>query len=46
MLYSFKDREGLQKLEESVSLQNQIKLVRLQDKLGEQNVHENMKKKI
>ena len=44
MLYSIKDREDSQNLGESVSLQNQVKLVRLQDKLGEQNVHENMKK--
>ena len=30
--------------EELVSLQNQVKLVRLQDKLGKQNFHEDMKK--
>ena len=32
------------KLEELVSLQNQVKAVRLQDKLGKQNFHEDMKK--
>ena len=44
MLYSIKDREDLEKLEELVSLQNQVKVVILQDKLGEQNFHEDMKK--
>ena len=44
MLYSFKDREDLEKLEELVSLENQVKVVRLQDKLGKQNFHEDMKK--
>ena len=44
MLYSIKDREVLEKLNELVSLQNQVKVVRLQDKLGEQNFHEDMKK--
>ena len=39
MLYSIKDREDLEKLEELVSLRNQVKLVRLQDKLGKQNFH-------
>ena len=34
----------MENLEEVVSLQNQVKVVRLQDKLGKQNVHENMKK--
>ena len=43
MLYSIKDREDLEKLEELVSLQNQVKVVKLQDKLGEQNFHEDMK---
>ena len=31
------------KVEERVPLQNQVKVVRLQDKLDEQNFHENMK---
>ena len=44
MLYSIKDREDLENLEELVSLQNQVKVVKLQDKLGEQNFHEDMKK--
>ena len=44
MLYSNKDREDLEKLSELVSLLNQVKAVRLQDKLGKQNFHEDMKK--
>ena len=35
--------EDLQKLNELVSLENQVKVVRLQDRLGKQNVHEDMK---
>ena len=44
MLYSIKDREGLENLNELASLQDQEKAVRLQDKLGKQNFHEDMKK--
>ena len=44
MLYSIKDREDLENLEELVSLENQVKVVRLQDKLGKQNFQEDMKK--
>ena len=44
MLYSIKNVEDLEKLEELVSLQSQVKAVRLQDKLGKQNFHEDMKK--
>ena len=44
MLYSIKDREDLENLNELVSLQNQVKTVRLQGKLGKQNFHEDMKK--
>ena len=44
MLYSIKDREDLEKLEELASLQNQVKVDKLQDKLGEQNFHEDLKK--
>ena len=44
MLYSIKNIEDLENLEELASLQNQVKVVRLQDKLGKQNFHENMKK--
>ena len=43
MLFPIKNREDLQKLNESVSLQNQVKVVRLQDKLGKQNFHEDLK---
>ena len=44
MLYSIKDREDLENLNELTSLQEQVKVVRLQDKLGKQNFHEDMKK--
>ena len=44
MLYSIKNREDLENLNELVSLQDQVKVVKLQDKLGKQNFHENMKK--
>ena len=44
MLYSIKKTEDLEKIEELVSLQNQVNEVRLRDKLGEQNFHENSKK--
>ena len=44
MLYPFNNREDLKKLDEAVSLQNQVQEVRLQDKLGEQNYHEDTKK--
>ena len=44
MLYSIKDREDLENLNELASLQDQVKAVRLQDKLGKQNFHGNMKK--
>ena len=43
-MYSIKDREDLEKLNELVSLQDQVKAVRLQDKLGKQKFHEDMKK--
>ena len=36
MLYSIGDREDLEKLNESASLQNQPKALRFQDKLREQ----------
>ena len=36
--------EDLQKLNEAVSLQNQVKVFRLQEKLGKQNFHEDMTK--
>ena len=44
MLYSIKDREDLENLNELASLQDQVKAVRLQDKLRKQNFHEDMKK--
>ena len=44
MLYSIKDREDLENLNKLVALQDQVKTVRLQDKLGKQNFHEDMKK--
>ena len=44
MLYSIKDREDLENLTELGSLEDQVKVVRLQDKLGKQNFHEDMKK--
>ena len=44
MLFPIKDREDLEKLNELASLQIQVKAVRLQDKLGKQNFHEDMKK--
>ena len=46
MLYSIKDREDLENLTELVSLEDQVKVVRLQDKLGKENFHEDMKKVI
>ena len=44
MLFPIKEREDLEKLNKLVSLQDQVKAVRLQDKLGKQNFHEDMKK--
>ena len=44
MLYSIKDREDLENLEELVSSEGQVKVVRLQKRLGKQNFHEDMKK--
>ena len=44
MLYSIKDREDLGNLIELASLQDQVKVVRLQDELGKQKFHEDMKK--
>ena len=46
MLNSIKDKEDLEKLNKLVLLQGQVKAVRLQDKLGKQNFHEDMKKVI
>ena len=44
MLFPIKDREDLEKLNELVSLKDQVKVVRLEDKLGKQNFHEDMEK--
>ena len=44
MLYPIKNIEDLQKSNKLVSLESQVKAVRLQDKLGEQIFHEDMKK--
>ena len=44
MLFPFKDRQDLKDSEELTTFQNQINVVRLQDKLVKQNFHEDMKK--
>ena len=44
MLYPIKNIEDLEKLNEAVSLQKQVQEVRLQNKLGDQNFHENINK--
>ena len=44
MLFPIKDRQVLKILEELATLQNQVKVVRLQDKLGKQNFHVDLKK--
>ena len=44
MMFPIKNREDLENLNDIVSLENQVKLIRLQDKLGKQNFHEDMKK--
>ena len=44
MMFPIRNVEDLQNLNEAVSLQNQVKVVRLQDKLGKQNFHEDMEK--
>ena len=43
MLFPIKNIEDLKDLNAAVSLQNQVKFVRLQHKLGKQNLHEDMK---
>ena len=44
MMFPIKDKEDLIKLNELISLKIQVQEVRLQDKLGEQNYHEDAKK--
>ena len=39
-----KNIEDLQKLDKAASLQNQVEFVSLQDKLGKQNFHEDIRK--
>ena len=44
MLYSIKDRKDLENLNKLASLQDQVRAVRLQDKLGKKNFQKDMKK--
>ena len=44
MLYSIKNIEDLKDLNELVTLQDQVKAVKLQDNLGEQNYHQKSEK--
>ena len=44
MLYSIKNREVLENLEELASLPNQVEETRLHEKLGKQNFQDNTKK--
>ena len=44
MLFPIRNVEDLQNLNEAVSFRNQVKVVRLQDKLGKQKFHEDMTK--
>ena len=44
MLFPIKNREDFKNLNELFSLQDQVTVVKLQDKLGEQNFHEDIKK--
>ena len=44
MLYSTKNRDDIENLEELASLQNQVEEVRLQDQLGKPNFREHIKK--
>ena len=43
-MFPIKNRGELEKLEKPASLKNQVIELRLQDKLGKQNFHENIKK--
>ena len=45
-MFAINNREDINKLEELASLQDQVKVVRLQDKLDIQNFHEDVKKNI
>ena len=44
MLFPIRNVTDLQNFNEAVSLQNQVKVAKLQDKLGKQNFHEDMTK--
>ena len=44
MLFPIRNVKDLENLNKLVSLQNQVKVVKLQDKWGEQNFHEDLKK--
>ena len=44
MLFSIDNREDLEKLNQLVSLETQVKAIRLQDNLGERNSREDMEK--
>ena len=44
MLYAIKNVDDLENLNELVSLEGQVEAVRLQDRLGKQNFHEDIKK--
>ena len=44
MLFAIKSREDSENLNELASLQNEVRAVGLQDKLGKQSFHEDMKK--
>ena len=46
MMFSIRNVKDLQNLSEAVSLQNQVKVVRLQNKLGKQNFHEDLREVI
>ena len=43
-MYSIKNRASFENLTNLVSLNNLVDEIRIQDKLGEQNFHENSKK--
>ena len=44
MLYLIKNRKDLEKLNKLISLQSQVKALRLQDNLEKHNFHENVKR--
>ena len=46
MLFAIENREDFEKSNKLVSLKSKVKAVRLQDKLGKLNFHENVKKVI